>query len=90
VGAHHASGTTPPEQPDRGQDPDALDEWGALHEQVERLPEEERQVVDLLFYQGLSQADAAVVLGVSVRTLQRRWHAALIRLHETLRENPPS
>src|SRR5437588_716682 len=69
AGAHHASGTHPPERPDENQDPDALDEWGALHEQVERLPDEERQVVDLLFYQGLSQADAAVVLGISVRTL---------------------
>jgi DNA-directed RNA polymerase specialized sigma24 family protein len=36
----------------------------------------------LLFYQGLSQAEAAALLGVSVRTIQRRWHEALQKLHD--------
>jgi DNA-directed RNA polymerase specialized sigma24 family protein len=46
-------------------------------------------VVDLLFYQGLPQADAAAILGVTVRTVQRRWHDALIRLHRILKTDLP-
>ena len=47
-------------------------------------PSNERQVVDLLFYQGLSQAEAAELLGVVVKTIQRRWTAARLTLHDAL------
>jgi DNA-directed RNA polymerase specialized sigma24 family protein len=40
--------------------------------------------VDLLFYQGLQQAEAAAVLGVSERTVKRRWQSARLALHEAL------
>ena len=46
-------------------EPGRLAEWTGFHAQVEALPEEEREVFDLLFYQGLPQAEAAAVLGVS-------------------------
>jgi RNA polymerase sigma-70 factor (ECF subfamily) len=55
--------------------------WLELHELIDRLPAEEREVIGLLFYQGLSQAEAAEVLNVGLRTVQRRWHDALCRLH---------
>ena len=42
----------------------------------------EREAVDILYFDGLSQADAAKILRVSVRTVQRRWHSALLLLHE--------
>lgn len=58
--------------------------WTEFHEQVARLPDEHREVFDLLFYQGLSQADAAEVLGVHERTIKRRWQAARLRLHEAM------
>jgi len=48
------------------------------------LPEEEREIVSLLYYQGLSQAEAAAILGVSVRTVQRYWQSALLKLHDLL------
>ena len=64
----------------RGQ-PLSLIQWGEMHEQIAALPEEERAVVELVFYQGLTQAEAAEILDVSLRTLQRRWHAALLKLH---------
>src|SRR5256885_9614190 len=54
-------------------------QWTELHEQIGALPDEEREVVGLLFYQGLSQAETAEVLGISLRTVQRRWHDALDR-----------
>lgn len=65
-------------------EPSGLAEWCEFHTRIEQLPAEEREVVDLIFYQGLSQVDAAALLDVSVRTVQRRWHAALLKLHDAL------
>ena len=53
------------------------------------LPAEERDVVGLLFYHGLPQAEAAALLGVTVRTVQRRWQAALVKLHRILNDAGP-
>ena len=63
---------------------------GSLHDHISDLPEDEREVVGLLFYQGLSQAEAAAVLGVAKRTVQRRWQAALLKLHRVLKGQWPS
>lgn len=91
IGANHASrhGEASAAQPafdkaDSSFEPSSLAEWYEFHKQIERLPEEQREVVGLLFYQGLSQADAAELLNVTVRTVQRRWHAALVTLHAAL------
>jgi RNA polymerase sigma-70 factor (ECF subfamily) len=98
-GAHHASVAAPPadesgrdalaEQPQPSDDPSDLAAWAEFHRRVEGLPDEERAVVDLLWYQGLSQAEAAALLGVSERTVKRRWASARLRLHELLREVLP-
>jgi RNA polymerase sigma-70 factor (ECF subfamily) len=69
----------PPAPPD---DPGNLAAWGEFHERIGQLPAEERETLDLLYYQGLSQTDAAGLLGVSVRTVQRRWQSALLKLHD--------
>jgi RNA polymerase sigma-70 factor (ECF subfamily) len=58
--------------------------WREFHEQVERLPEEEREVFDLVWYQGLGHTDAAELLQMSARTVKRRWQAACLHLHEAL------
>jgi RNA polymerase sigma-70 factor (ECF subfamily) len=94
-GAHHD--TLGPGRPDAAEpaaslslDPARLSVWSAFHEQVEALPDEERAVVDLLWYQGLSQAEAADLLGVNERTVKRRWQSARIQLHDALQgELPP-
>jgi RNA polymerase sigma-70 factor (ECF subfamily) len=65
-------------------DPGHLAAWTAFHEQVERLPEEEKEVFDLLWYQELSQAEAAALLKVATRTVKRRWASARLKLHEAL------
>jgi RNA polymerase sigma-70 factor (ECF subfamily) len=39
---------------------------------IESLPEDEREVFDLVKIQGMSQPEAAEVLGVSAKTVQRR------------------
>ena len=70
-------------------EPAALAEWCELHRHIRELPDEEREIVGLLFYQGLSQAEAAVILDVTVRTVQRRWQAALLKLHQVLKGEWP-
>jgi RNA polymerase sigma-70 factor (ECF subfamily) len=57
---------------------------------IEELPEEERDVFGLLHIQGLTQAEAAEVLGVSVRTVQRRLNRSLLLLAEQLDDLRPS
>ncbi len=74
-------GPGPVDPADLSHEPCSLAQWSELHQQIDALPDEEREIVGLLFYQGLSQAEAAAVLNVSVRTVQRRWHAALCQLH---------
>ena len=71
------------------EDPANMAAWAEFHEQVERLPEEERAVFDLLWYQELSQAEAAELLGISERTVKRRWAAARLRLHKLLGKSLP-
>lgn len=55
-----------------------------VQQKVESLPDAEREVVDLLFYQGLTHEQAAAVLGVSSKSVQRRWLSARLKLHEML------
>ena len=47
---------------------------------IENLPEEEREVFGLIRIQGMSQPEAAAVLGVSPKTVQRRLHRGLMLL----------
>jgi RNA polymerase sigma-70 factor (ECF subfamily) len=67
-----------------GDEPSNLTEWGEFHRLVEQLPPKEQEVFALLWYHDLSQAEAAEVLGVSVRTVIRSWQAARIHLHQSL------
>jgi RNA polymerase sigma-70 factor (ECF subfamily) len=69
-------------------DPGRLHAWGEFHEKVEALSEEEREVFGLLWYQGLTQAEAAALLGVSESTVKRHWLAARVRLGEFLGREP--
>jgi RNA polymerase sigma-70 factor (ECF subfamily) len=60
------------------------EQWRELLEAVENLPEKERRIVDLLIFTGLSQADAAALLGVDVSTVKRCWRSARERLAKVL------
>jgi RNA polymerase sigma factor (sigma-70 family) len=62
------------------EEPEEVEEWTAFHQRVGGLPACEREVVDLLYYQGLSQTEAASLLECSVRTVRRRWNDAKLRL----------
>lgn len=99
AGAHHAtigpkadgdsSRPSPLDQADADDGPSRLAFWTEFHQEIDRLPDEDREVFDLLWYQGLSQAEAGKALGISDRTVKRRWQAARMRLYQSLRGEPP-
>jgi RNA polymerase sigma factor (sigma-70 family) len=64
--------------------PDRLASWTELHEHIANLPDEEREVCELLWYQGLTQPEAAELLGMPLRTLKRRWQAVRLKLHDVM------
>jgi len=49
--------------------------WECFNEKLAQLPDELRQVVDLLYFQRMSQQDAATLLGVTDRTIRNRLRA---------------
>jgi RNA polymerase sigma factor (sigma-70 family) len=57
---------------------------------IDKLPDEEREVFDLLRIQGLTQPEAAEVLGVSAKTVQRRLNRARLLLAEELDDLRPT
>jgi RNA polymerase sigma factor (sigma-70 family) len=61
-----------------------LELWAGFHEQVDRLPAEEREVVALTFYHGWKQAEIAALFQVDERTVRRRWRSACVRLSDAL------
>jgi RNA polymerase sigma-70 factor (ECF subfamily) len=56
---------------------------------IDSLAEDEREAFDLVHVQGLSQPEAADVLGISVRTVQRRLNRALVCLSKELGDLRP-
>ncbi len=63
--------------------------WTEFHEAVGRLPDDEREIVDLLWYQDLTQSDAADLLGIDKSTVKRRWRAARLKLASVLGDSLP-
>jgi RNA polymerase sigma-70 factor (ECF subfamily) len=69
-------------------DGEKLRRWTEFHEAVARLPDELRAVFDLLWYQGVSQAEAADLLGVAVPTVKSRWMKARLHVQQALGGSP--
>jgi RNA polymerase sigma factor (sigma-70 family) len=87
-----SSGSTPRpayEKVDTTHEPSRLAAWSDFHQRVGALPEEEREVFDLLWYQELTQGEAAALLGISAATIRRRWLAARRRLLPVLKGQLP-
>jgi RNA polymerase sigma-70 factor (ECF subfamily) len=76
----------PPSSAASGLSPDGRRMLGA----IEGLPEDEREVFDLVRIQGLTHAEAAEVVGVSEKTVQRRLNRARLLLAEQLADLRPS
>src|ERR1700722_8706780 len=69
-----------PDSSDSGLTPDAR----RMLQAIDRLPEGEREAFDLVRIQGMTQAEAAGVLGVSTMTVNRRLNHSLQLLAATL------
>jgi RNA polymerase sigma factor (sigma-70 family) len=57
---------------------------------IDNLPEDEQEVFGLVRIQGLSQAETAELLGVSLKTVQRRLNRSLLQLSKELRDLRPT
>ena len=64
-------------------------QYQEFHEHVDRLPDEEREVFQLLFYLELTQAEIARCLNISVTTVKRRYRSARLLLHKALHGKLP-
>lgn len=60
-----------------------------LFEAIDGLPEEEREAFSLIRIQGLSQNEAAEIIGVSSKTVQRRVNRALVLLSDEIGDLGP-
>lgn len=53
--------------------PETLHSWTRFHEIAAELPDEERELFGLVWYAGATQLEIATTLGISPRTVRRRW-----------------
>lgn len=64
------------ERGDPSDDEIPLGRWEQFHAAVEQLPDEHREVFRLVWYLGTDRETTAKTLGMSVRTVGRRWQEA--------------
>jgi RNA polymerase sigma-70 factor (ECF subfamily) len=70
-------------------EPSTVAEWKEFLKYIDALPKAEREVVDLLHVQELTQEAVAAQLGVSVRTVRRLWQSARLKLAAWLTGEQP-
>ena len=89
VGKNHDTnnGEAAEKSTDTNYEPESLERWSKFHEAVEQLPDEQKDVVGIIWYEGVSQPKAAKLLGVSLATVKRRWQAAKLQLSERLKSH---
>jgi len=68
--------------PDGSQSSDEA-RWQSLYFIVHDLPEEQRQVIELAYYQGMSQSEISEELGWPLGTVKTRMRAAMESLRRT-------
>ena len=77
-----------PDLPDEGPGPDerasAAEEAFRVHAAVDGLPDHEREVIELAYFDGLSQSEVAARLGAPLGTVKTRTRRALARLADRL------
>lgn len=65
-------------------DPQKLVGWSDFHRCVNELPEDEREVVDLIWYHDLTPPEAADILEIDATTVRRRWRKARLSLAKSI------
>ncbi len=71
---------------DESQDPDEA-RWRSLHFAVRSLPQEQQAVVELAYFQGMSQSEIASELGWPLGTVKTRLRAAMIALRKQWKQD---
>src|SRR5262249_20441565 len=86
-GGELRAGSPPaPNSSDSGISPDGR----RMLEAIDKLPEVEREVFDLVRIQGMTQPEAAQLLGISIATVKRRLNRSLQLLTEALSDLRPT
>src|SRR5512143_548948 len=70
-----------PSLPDESQDADEA-RWRSIYFAVHSLPHNQQMVIELAYYQGLSQSEIAVELGWPLGTVKTRLRAAMQALRQ--------
>lgn len=73
-----------------GEEPDSLQRWTDFHTAIDELPEEEKEVISLVWYGGMMQKEVAELLEISERTVIRRMNRAKLSLNQVLQDRPPA
>jgi RNA polymerase sigma-70 factor, ECF subfamily len=74
------------DSPERGpaEETESCEERSAVRRAVDELPEQAKQVVMLVYFEGMKYREAADVLSIPVGTVKSRLHAAMQKLEEAL------
>jgi RNA polymerase sigma-70 factor, ECF subfamily len=79
-----------PDEPSTEAGPDEQAELSWLswrvHSALDTLPENERQLIELAYWSGLSQSEIADLVGIPLGTVKTRTRSALARLADELQE----
>lgn len=70
-------------------DPRRLADWADFHRAIDELPDELKEVTELIWYFEKPQSEIATMLDVDVRTVKRRWREARLRLSAAMQGEAP-
>jgi RNA polymerase sigma factor (sigma-70 family) len=63
----------------------SLSDWEEFHMLVGKLEAAERDMFDLIYYSGLKKDAVAKLLGISARSVERRWRKARLAISSAYR-----